>query len=747
MALATFAWPSAAVVLGEAQVRSALGEPLDVVIPLKPGPAESIERACFTLPPGNEAGLPDVGPGSVSIERSRGAAALRLRSFASVLEPAVAMRVRTLCPGATSESVREYVLLLDPRPSGAVPAAAPAAEAAPPRGVIATILARIGDTLESLARALIPRSSSARRDYIAAMRAANPQLQSLGENEPIPEGTSVALPDMRLPAIARTRPREEGSKASPAADTPAPVRAAAPRKEAMPAPPRREPRAAPAPEHRETRAAPAPQRREPARAREPGFVLRLSNAEVDMSRSSRFDEPARQKLRERQLVLDADDQVSALLAMRNSLKQLETRVAELQLKLAAMPPSLAGLTPPAEKAAPAPAPREAQAVKPAPAPEKVAPPPVIAPPVPEPAQQAQPAPVAPVAPQPAATPQPPPPVAVTPEPSPPPPVSSAPPDAPATQAPQAATAEPPAASAEKKPASRAVARPASIGDSLTPWLWLLVALLVALALWLALRISQRKRAEREETGYVEPEMGAEAAVVEYVPDEPVVEPEPAPRAVARVQERAAMASDASLATRFAENSGELRRRYIEERFPEIANGAIALDDPASVVKGARLFYEDGALPRAVELLQFAIEDRPREVKPWLALFEIFRLERLAGEYAALAARFQQQHGDTAEWRKVRFFGREIDSGNALYKEDTVNTLETIGPREARKLAAAASNWDPIAENWLEAPMDFENEVLANDLRRALMAEAQLNDHDLLPNPMPALRNVEMFTVA
>jgi hypothetical protein len=60
---------------------------------------------------------------------------------------------------------------------------------------------------------------------------------------------------------------------------------------------------------------------------------------------------------------------------------------------------------------------------------------------------------------------------------------------------------------------------------------------------------------------------------------------------------------------------------------------------------------------------------------------------------------------------------------------------------------AEATFDPIAENWLGAPMDFENEVLANDLRKAVMAEAGIADSDLLPNPMPALRNVEMFTVA
>ena len=44
-------------------------------------------------------------------------------------------------------------------------------------------------------------------------------------------------------------------------------------------------------------------------------------------------------------------------------------------------------------------------------------------------------------------------------------------------------------------------------------------------------------------------------------------------------------------------------------------------------------------------------------------------------------------------------------------------------------------------------MDFQNEVLANELRKGLMAAAGLSETDLVPNPMPALRNIEMFTVA
>jgi hypothetical protein len=95
---------------------------------------------------------------------------------------------------------------------------------------------------------------------------------------------------------------------------------------------------------------------------------------------------------------------------------------------------------------------------------------------------------------------------------------------------------------------------------------------------------------------------------------------------------------------------------------------------------------------------------------------------------------------------VQYFGREIDPGNALYAAAPIDSFETIGPAQAKRIAADGTV-DPIAENWLGAPMDFQNEVLANELRKTLMADAGINEQDLVPNPMPALRNIEMFSVA
>jgi pilus assembly protein FimV len=406
----------------------------------------------------------------------------------------------------------------------------------------------------------------------------------------------------------------------------------------------------------------------PAPVRATGdFVLRLSSGDMDLSRTRGFDEKSRARLRERLRLLDSDDQVAEMLSMRDNLRRLEARVAELQLKLAAMPRSFPA--PAAASALPAPV---------AEAPRTAAPPATV-------------------------------------------------------EAPKPLVAAQPSTPDSGSPTVKVVGALESFEGRLVALGIAILVLLAMLAAWLWSRWRQGPApdempdTEGPRTVLMEPE--------ELAPAEPIVIAAPA---------RAEVTSDAALATRLEEDTEALRRRYIEERFPEIRAGTIVLDDPASIVKGARLFHEDGAMPRAVELLRFAIEDRPAELRPWLALFEIYRLERLAGEYGELAARFVERHGNSDKWPKVRAFGRELAPGNLLYRDAPVNSLETIGPHAARREAAAYA--DPVTENWLDAPMDFENEVLAMELRRSLMVRERVEDRDLAPNPMPALRSVEMFSV-
>ena len=609
-----FSRDAAAVGLGEIEVRSALGQVLEARIPLALEPGKAVDASCFSLMPGARDGtVPTLVRGALTLERTTGAASLLIRSPVRISEPALALRIRAACPGQPDQDERQYTVLLDPRPDTEGVRAVPV--------IGASLAARPGDTLASIAGQVFPDDRNARAQYLAALREANAELARRDDGS-LPAGATIRLPDLRTYAKGRA-PAAPPRLVMAAKAAPPPAASSAPRAMQPPATP-------PAP----AVAPPAPASKSVATG---GFTLKLSTSDVDLARTRGMDDRKRAQLRERLALLDEDDHVAAMLSLRNSVRQLESRVAELQLKLASMPPALATAAPQAAR-------------------------------IPVPAEKAPAVPQRPI------------------------------------------------------PGSAPLWKEYLTG----PWAWgLLVLALLAAVL---MRRPRRVAYDGDPTPSA------------LLPAPPPAEPEVASRP------RPAMASGAGLATQLPEDSRELRRRYIEERFPEIANRTLLLEDPASVVKAARLFYEDGAIPRAVELLQFSIEDNPAEVRPWLALFEIFRLERLPDEFAALARRFHGHYGNSEYWRKVQHFGREIDPAYPLYREDAVNTLESIGPAQARRMAAAASV-DPIAENWLDAPMDFENEVLANELRQAVMARASIAEHDLDANPMPALRNVEMIRVA
>jgi pilus assembly protein FimV len=575
-----------------------------------------------------------------------------------------------------------------------------------------------GDTLASVAGAIYPHNPSARTAYAQAIRSENPALADLVDDAVIASGTTLVLPDLRkfslahAAAVSVARPRPTGVAPRPAAAIPLPApsgqKADVPKPPApkvdLPKPPA--PKAdlpkPPAPKA-ESKAPPAVPKADP-RSAAGGFALKLSAPEIDLSRSRGVDERMRAQLRERRLVLDADDNVAALLAMRNTVKQLEGRVAELQLKLSTLQPSASS---------PVPASATAAAVAPAPAKATL---PAAAPPAPS-----APAPV--------------------PEPA---PASRAPPE----QAP-AASPVAPATPDKAKPAVPAgkqlPAAPPVDRELLPAWLWGVLALLAAVigggAWWM------RSKRHPPPPG-LEPLPATPGAVSDLDEAEALMRAAGGPDVPLPAQardHRVVAESDASLATHIpGADPVALRRRYIEERFPEIAGGTIAPGDPESVVKAARLLYEDGAVARAVELLQFAVEETPASMKPWLALFEIFRLEGLTGEFAELAGRFREHHAASDNWRKVQFIGREFDPQNPLYRDESFNSLETIGHPAPKR---GPVTFDPLAENWLNAPMDFTTDALTSGLRTALLADAGLQESDLLPDPMPALKNVEMFNVA
>ena len=697
--LAAVALPSAAIGLGELQVHSALGDPLDASAAIESAQGETPRGECFRVGPLPTGELPAVTRATFAVEPEGAGWKVRIRTRVAMQEPAYRLRLDASCEGKAVAS-RTYDILLDPR-APEIPAPA--------------LTSVAGETLASLATAIYPKSRAVREAYVQAIRAANPSVRSLAPDEPIPPGTAIVLPDLRRFSLthamspARVAPPAVPAKAAPVEPKPRPAeRKPAPARAEKPAPapaPVQAQKPPPAPAKAERQAppkaeAPPAPKAAPDTATKPGrFVLRLSSAEVDLSRSRGIDDRTRAQLRERLLILDADDQVSALLAMRHSLKQLEGRVAELQLKLSTLPPQA-----------------PAKPVPPAPEPAKSAEPVKVAEPVKavEPPKAAEPVKVA----EPAKAPEP---------------------------AREAAPAEPPKPpQAAQKPVAVPTPDPETAEDGVPLWLWGVLALalggIAAIAWRLLARPRKAMKPEAPAATRPKPHTDLDDAEAMFQSGElPAAPASPA-------EHRVVAASDESLSTRVpGADPDALRRRYIEERFPEIASGTIAPADADSVVKAARLFYEDGALARAVELLQFAVEEDPAPLKPWLALFEIFRLEGLSGEFGELAGRFKEHHGASDYWRKVQFIGREIDPSNALYREAPVDHLETIGPAASRR--AMPVTFDPLAENGLNAPMDFTTDALAASLRAGLLADAGIPETDIVADPMPALKNVEMFNVA
>jgi hypothetical protein len=91
---------------------------------------------------------------------------------------------------------------------------------------------------------------------------------------------------------------------------------------------------------------------------------------------------------------------------------------------------------------------------------------------------------------------------------------------------------------------------------------------------------------------------------------------------------------------------------------------------------------------------------------------------------------------------VQHVGAKVDPGNALYRDMSVG-IETIKFEAGNPPAVV---YDPIARTgstprWISRTSCWRSSCAGAD------GPGALTDEDLVPNPMPALRSVEMFTVA
>lgn len=154
----------------------------------------------------------------------------------------------------------------------------------------------------------------------------------------------------------------------------------------------------------------------------------------------------------------------------------------------------------------------------------------------------------------------------------------------------------------------------------------------------------------------------------------------------------------------------VRDRYIAARFPGVARCGADLEAVARVIEGARRYFDERKTDRALELLDLAIEQCPRDEPLRLARLEIAFLMRDAALYTALAEEFRQLHGSSSAWPEVARLGRAVAPSEMFGAKQGDRDHEHYGP------------W-PHMPNWLQASWDLTPEVLAADYHRIMARTA------------------------
>lgn len=352
--------PAWALGLGEARLKSGLGEPFIAEFEVLGAGGERVESSCFRLSPDpvNPDGLPVMSRGRTTVRTVEGRTSVVVTSRERINDPVVLLGVRV---GCGYEITRDYRLAMPlaavtpakPAPEtvheAPVAAAAPVAEAPPEPGSQEWTTIE-GESLASIASALYPGDPALQRRFILAARRANPGLMASGqvrEHTPLALGTRLAVPDLRTLAVARP-------EAPPAA------RRATPRKAAATSPRPAAPAVANAVPSRDQ----AGDKLQVALSREDEALLERSRARPAVERSA---PPAAEAPPAPASGVDAAtdarmrDLEETVLRMRAELARLDEQIAQTEAQLAASPaPTAAAPAAPAPATAPSPVAAEAE---------------------------------------------------------------------------------------------------------------------------------------------------------------------------------------------------------------------------------------------------------------------------------------------------------------------------------------------------------------------------------------------------
>lgn len=156
----------------------------------------------------------------------------------------------------------------------------------------------------------------------------------------------------------------------------------------------------------------------------------------------------------------------------------------------------------------------------------------------------------------------------------------------------------------------------------------------------------------------------------------------------------------------------IRERYYAVRFPGAPSLASGADVPG-LVKMARLYFEDGDGTRAVELLDCAAAALPRSESLRLAALQILFLMRKGEAFVQAARAFRARFPNSPRWAEIERLGWRFAPRERLFAG---------GRPEGKANDEHFGAW-PECPNWIEAPYDLTNEVLAVELRGWVLGTA------------------------
>ena len=234
--------PAAAIELGEAQVKSSLGQPLRASISYALAPNETLLSSCVSVQSGApQDALPAIGPATITVANG----IISIAGKTAIREPLVTMRVNMRC-AYTANLSRDYMLFIDPAGTSVATATATQTVAAQPTATpVATqavaaapapVAARRrpvtieevtpgtrhrvqpGETLGDIAQNIVDRPIGLWA-AAGAIFDANPDAFIDDDPNKLKAGSWLIIPDFR--SAATQRPQTGNQVFSTAAETPA----------------------------------------------------------------------------------------------------------------------------------------------------------------------------------------------------------------------------------------------------------------------------------------------------------------------------------------------------------------------------------------------------------------------------------------------------------------------------------------------------------------------------------------------